>query len=162
MNSLSQRKISKIKHCHRTYQVQPVTSGALSAYKHSKMSENRKNQSGCQSSINSAPPVPTAIDKEIANHSGSTVSIEARQDRLQAAKRMPTPTLSQMVEQLTWQNGQLRSEIDYHQRRHAASLYLLQKTKLIVQSLEQAIENFGSLDSELGTSSVKYGQWDTA
>jgi len=57
-----------------------------------------------------------------------------------------------MVEQLTWQNGQLRSEIDYHQRKHAVSLYLLQKTKLIVKSLEQVIGNFRSLDGELGAS----------
>lgn len=98
---------------------------------------------------NDAPPVPIAIDIEIAKCNGSTVAIDAMPDRLQAAKEMPTPSLTQMVEQLTWQNGQLRLEIDYHQRRHAASLYLLQKARLIVQSLEQAIENFASLDEVL-------------
>lgn len=95
---------------------------------------------------------------EIANHNGSTVAIEATPDRLQAAKKMPTPSLSQMVEQLTWQNGQLRSEIDYHQRRHAASLYLLQKTRLIVKSLEQAIENFGDLDGEPRAGAVRHNE----
>lgn len=114
---------------------------------------------GCpQPSVNSAPPVPAAIDIEIANHNGSTVAIEATPDRLQAAKKMPTPSLSQMVEQLTWQNGQLRSEIDYHQRRHAASLYLLQKTRLIVKSLEQAIENFGDLDGEPRAGTARHNE----
>ena len=112
------------------------------------MIRNQRSQTRLQPNANSAPPAPAAIDIEIANHNGSTVAIEATPDRVQAAKKMPTPSLSQMVEQLTWQNGQLRSEIDYHQRRHAASLYLLQKTRLVVKSLEQAIENFASLDGE--------------
>ncbi|KAF2818122.1 hypothetical protein CC86DRAFT_309878 [Ophiobolus disseminans] len=105
-----------------------------------------------QRSVNSAPPAPTPIDIEIANHNGSTVAIEATPERVQAAKKMPTPSLSQMIEQLTWQNGQLRSEIDYHQRMHGPSLYLLQKTKLVVTSLQQMIENFESLQNELGRS----------
>lgn len=117
------------------------------------MIRDQQNRGCPQPSANSAPPTPAAIDIEIANHNGSTVAIEATPDRLQAAKKMPTPSLLQMVEQLTWQNGQLRSEIDYHQRRHAASLYLLQKTRLIVRSLEQVIRDFNTFDNELGVCS---------
>lgn len=122
------------------------------------MNRNQQSQGPRQQNVNSAPPAPASIDIEIASHNGSTVAIEATPDRLQAAKKMPTPSLSQMVEQLTWQNGQLRSEIDYHQKKHAASLYLLQKTRLIVKSLEQAIENFGSLDGESRTSTARHDE----
>lgn len=122
------------------------------------MKQNQQSQGWPQPSVNSAPPAPAAVDIAIANHNGSTVAIEALPDRLQAAKKMPTPSLSQIVEQLTWQNGQLRSEIDYHQRRHAASLYLLQKIRLTVKSLEQAIENFGSLDGEQRASTAGHNE----
>ncbi|KAF3030335.1 hypothetical protein E8E12_000426 [Didymella heteroderae] len=134
-------------------------SSRFSPMQYLNMTRNQQSQGRPQPSVNSsAPPAPAAIDIEIANHNGSTVAIEATPDRLQAAKKTPTPSLSQMVEQLTWQNGQLRSEIDYHQRRHAASLYLLQKTRLIVKSLEQAIENFGSLDGEPQASTARHGE----
>lgn len=122
------------------------------------MIQTHRNQGRLPPSVDSAPPAPAAIDIEIANHSGSTVAIEATPERVQAAKKMPTPSLSQMIEQLTWQNGQLRSEIDYHQRLHGPSLYLLQKTRLVVKSLQQVVENFDALDSELGASAAKHDE----
>jgi hypothetical protein len=124
------------------------------------MFRTQQSRAQLRPSLNSAPPVPTAIDIEIANNNGSTVAIEAMPDRVQAAKKMPTPSLSRMIEQLTWQNGQLRSEVDYHQRLHGSSLYLLQKTKLVVKSLQQVIENFESLDNELRQGADKHDEHD--
>jgi hypothetical protein len=37
---------------------------------------------------------------------------------------MPTPSLSQIIEQRTWENGQLRQELAYQQRKHEASMLL--------------------------------------
>jgi hypothetical protein len=139
--------------------LQPDQSHRLKvSMRHFNMFRNQKSPAQLRPSLNSAPPVPTAIDIQIANNNGSTVAIEAMPDRVQAAKKMPTPSLSQMIEQLTWQNGQLRSEIDYHQRLHGPSLYLLQRTKLIVKSLQQVIENFESLDSELRQGAGKHNE----
>lgn len=66
----------------------------------------------------------------------------------QAAKKMPTPRLSQMIEQRTWENEQLRNELAYHQRKHAASVYLLEEVRVVVESLHQALANFQRLNED--------------
>jgi len=103
---------------------------------------------------NDMPPVPTAIDLQIAEHQGSTIAIEATQERMQAAKLMPTPNLTQIIEYKTWENGQLRQELAYSQRKHGASMYLLEEVKLVVESLQQALVNFQRLHTEFDHESV--------
>ena len=61
---------------------------------------------------------------------------------------MPAPRLSQMIEQRTWENGQLRNELAHHQRKHAASVYLLEEVRVVVESLHQALANFQRLNEE--------------
>jgi hypothetical protein len=99
--------------------------------------------------LSDIPPEPTAVDVEIANHQDSTVAIDATQERMQAAKKMPTPSLSQMIEQRTWENGQLRQELAYRQRNHGASMYLLEEVRLVVESLQQALFTFQKLNTDL-------------
>jgi hypothetical protein len=94
------------------------------------------------------PPLPTALDEEIARNQGSSVAIEATQERLQQAKKMPTPSLAQIIEQRTWENGQLRQELAYQQRKHGASMYLLEEVKLVIDSLQQALVNFQKLNMD--------------
>ena len=94
------------------------------------------------------PPSLTAVDAEIARNQGSSVAIEATQENLQAVKKMPTPSLSQIIEQRTWENGQLRQELAYQQRKHGASMYLLEEVKLVVTTLQQALVNFQKLSTE--------------
>ncbi|GAB1319508.1 BZIP domain-containing protein [Madurella fahalii] len=96
------------------------------------------------------PPEPTPVDTEIARHQGSSVAIEATPERLQASKNLPTPSLSQIIEQRTWENGRLRQELAYQQRRNGASMYLLEEVKNAVDSLQQALVNFQKLSKELG------------
>lgn len=55
----------------------------------------------------SQPPTPTSLDVLIGHSLGSTVAFEATPGRLQASK-MPKPTLSQEIQQLTGENGFLR------------------------------------------------------
>jgi hypothetical protein len=62
--------------------------------------------------------------------------------------KMPAPRLSQTIEQRTWENGQLRNELAYHQRKHAASVYLLEEVRVVVESLHQALANFQRLNED--------------
>ena len=99
-------------------------------------------------SITHIPLVPTAAEAEMANCSGSTVADEAALESTQATMKMPAPRLSQMIEQRTWENGQLRNELAYHQRKHTASVYLLEEVRVVVESLHQALANFQRLNEE--------------
>ena len=99
-------------------------------------------------SITHIPLAPTAAEAEMASCSGSTVADEAALESTQAAKKIPAPRLSQMIEQRTWENGQLRNELAYHQRKHAASVYLLEEVRVVVESLHQALANFQRLNEE--------------
>lgn len=92
------------------------------------------------------PPEPTPIDAEIARHQGSSIAIEATRESLQAAKNMPTPSLPKIIEQRTWENGQLRQELAYQQRKNRASIYLLEEVKQVVESLQQALVDFQKLN----------------
>jgi len=94
------------------------------------------------------PPALTAVDTEIARNQGSSVAIEATPERMQAAKKMPTPSLTHIIEQKTWENGQLHQELAYQQRKHGASMYLLEEVRLVVGSLQQALLNFQKLNTE--------------
>jgi hypothetical protein len=69
--------------------------------------------------------------------------------RTATAKRMPAPDISIMMEQRTWENAQLRKELEYQRRKHGASMYLLEEVKLVVHSLQQALINFQKLNTEL-------------
>src|SRR4051812_20491426 len=89
-----------------------------------------------------APPVPTAVDVEIANHQGSTVAIEATQERMQAAKKMPTPNLSQMIEQRTCENGRLRHELAFMYQKNEAAMCLYQDMVRVKDSIEKAMRSF--------------------
>jgi hypothetical protein len=99
-------------------------------------------------SITHIPLVPTAAEAEMASCGGSTVADEAVLESTQATKKMPAPRLSQMIEQRRWENGQLRNELAYHQRKHAASVYLLEEVRVVVESLHQALANFQRLNED--------------
>ncbi len=96
-----------------------------------------------------APPTPTAVDAEIARNGGSSIAIETTKERSQASKNFPTPSLSQIIEQRTWENGQLRQELLYEQRRHGASMYLVEEVKIAVKSLQQALMDFQQIHKEV-------------
>jgi hypothetical protein len=101
-----------------------------------------------QPSITHIPLAPTAAEAEIASRSGSTVADEAALESTQDAKKISAPRLSQMMEQRTWENEQLRQKLAYHQRKHAVSMYLLEEVGVVVESLQQALANFQRLNEE--------------
>lgn len=99
--------------------------------------------------------MPTAVDAEISRNQGSPVTIEAANENLQAPKRIPSPSLSQMIERRTWENGQLREELSYQKRKNGASMYFLEEVRLAVESLQQALVNFQNLNTEIENESEK-------
>ena len=64
---------------------------------------------------------------------------------MRAAKKIPTFNLTQMIKQKTWKNDELRQKL---QREHGASIYLIEKIRLIVESLEQILLKFQKLSTE--------------
>jgi hypothetical protein len=83
--------------------------------------------------------------------------VEEAPEHLPAARKIPQPNLSQMIEQRTWENDQLRKELKYLQRKHGLSVYLLEEVKLVVNSLEKAIRNFEQQGTEIEQECVSRG-----
>ena len=96
------------------------------------------------------PPAPTAVDLEIARHSGGrTVAIDATPSRLQATKAAPPPSLMERVEELTRENGQLRLEIRNHQEMLQPVGSFVKGVKSLVEELENILLEFEQLQQSL-------------
>lgn len=85
------------------------------------------------------PPIPTAVDIEIARSHGSTMAIEASREWIQASKRMPTPNLSDMIKERTSQIIQLERELACLEEKYGAAEYLYQEVTLVLTSLQRAL-----------------------
>ena len=75
--------------------------------------------------------------------------VEEPSEVLPAARKITSPNLSQMIEQRTWENDQLRKELIYQQRKHGISVYLLEEVRLVVDSLQKALQNFQQQNNEI-------------
>lgn len=100
------------------------------------------------------PPTPTPIDAEIARNNGISVAIEATNENMQASKTIQTPSLSEMIEQKTRENGRLRQELAYQQRKQGAGLYLLEEVRLVVERLQQAVIEYQRLQTTIDRESM--------
>jgi hypothetical protein len=98
--------------------------------------------------VHTRPPL-TATDAKIAQNHGYSAVVEPNPERIQAAKKMPAPSLTHLIEQKTWENEQLRQELAYQQRKNGPSMYLLEEVRLVVASLQQAISNVQAQNDEL-------------
>jgi hypothetical protein len=87
----------------------------------------------------SRPPVPTPIDNLIDRNQGSSVALEATRPRMEASKRLMTPTPFQRVEQLTRENAALREEMARYHRLQSANGYFIEETKKALDLLQQAV-----------------------
>jgi len=72
-------------------------------------------------------PEPTPLNLEITRNQGSPVAIEATHESLQAAKKLPTASLSKREEQETRENDELRRELARQQRKNRARLRFIEK-----------------------------------
>lgn len=93
------------------------------------------------------PPGPTPIDIEIARNRGTTIAIEATNESLQASKNDPTPSLSEMIEQTTRENGRLREELAHLQKKQGPNTFLLDKVTFVMKELEQAVIEYYRLEA---------------
>jgi hypothetical protein len=85
------------------------------------------------------PPKPSPLDVEIARNKGTSVAVEATKESLQESKNDPTPSLSEMIEQKTRENGRLREELAHQQRKQGPNTYLLDKVTLAIEGLHEAV-----------------------
>ncbi|KAH8712035.1 hypothetical protein GQ44DRAFT_730907 [Phaeosphaeriaceae sp. PMI808] len=97
-----------------------------------------------------SPPALTTVDMEITKHQGSTVAIEATRERIQAAKKMPVASLSQMVKEREQENRQLEQELTYQEEKHRAAMYLYEELSSVVATLKETLVSFHRLNTETG------------
>jgi hypothetical protein len=91
------------------------------------------------------PPSPTAIDDEIARHKGTSVAIEATKESLQASKNFTTPSLSEIIEEKTRENGRLREQLDHALKKQALGTYLEQRATQAKEILEEGVTEYRRL-----------------
>lgn len=91
------------------------------------------------------PPMPTPIDARIAQNNGTSVAIEATDENLQASKTVLTPSLSEMIDQRTRENGRLRRELAYQQRIQAVDLSTLENVGRSVAELRHTLREHKKL-----------------
>jgi len=98
-------------------------------------------------------PSGDAVDAEAARKIGPPMPTEDTNKNLGGSKKMPVPNLSQLIEQKTWENDQLRRELDRERDRYRASyrarMYIAAEASRVVESLQQALINFQELQKEI-------------
>ncbi|KAF8856248.1 hypothetical protein BDZ45DRAFT_691882 [Acephala macrosclerotiorum] len=91
------------------------------------------------------PPIPTPIDDEIARNNGTSVAIEATRESLEASKISTTPSLSEIIEHKTRENGRLREELAYLQAKLGLDMFLLERTQNAKDTLEAVMVEYQRL-----------------
>ncbi|KAI1439342.1 hypothetical protein F5Y02DRAFT_128297 [Annulohypoxylon stygium] len=92
-----------------------------------------------------APAKPTPLDAAIAGCGGSSARIDTTPRRLQLRKDMSILSLPEAIAQ----NGRLREELAFEQRKSAAGAYLADEIKRVAESLRQALVDFHNLAAAL-------------
>lgn len=85
------------------------------------------------------PPAPRSIDEIIHRRHGSTVAVDLMPSTLQASKDEPTPSLKEMIEALSRENGRLREELAYRQDLQELGEQLQHEVDYIIERLKMAV-----------------------
>jgi len=93
--------------------------------------------------------MPSSLDILIGYNVGSSVMLEVTLERLQVSKKNLRPTLSQVIEQLTRENGYLRQELAYNHKMHEASIRLAWETQDVVERLRRAVFDYRNTQREI-------------
>ena len=101
------------------------------------------------SKIPDKPLPPRGIDIEIGRHNGTTVSLDAMTQNLQASKKATSGNLSQRIEELTKEHGYLRLEVRYYQQMQAAVQSFREDVTFCVDRLQNAILSFDKMHKEV-------------
>ena len=109
----------------------------------------------------SRPPVLTPIDNLINRNQGSSMALEATRVRMEASKRVMTPTPFERVEQLTRENAALREELARFHRLQSANEYFIKQTKEALDLLQQAVFEWRKaqkdIDNDFKKEDLDYG-----
>jgi hypothetical protein len=115
------------------------------------------------------PPTPTSIDAKIAQNNGSSVAIEATSESIQSSKIVPTPSLSEIIDQRTRENGRLRYEVAYQQRIQEAGLFTLGEVGRVVAELRHILREHKRLQAvidhdfgKIGTGKEAQHDWQSS
>jgi hypothetical protein len=108
------------------------------------------------------PPTPTSIDAKIAHNNGTSVANEATSESLQASKMVPTPSLSEIIDQRTRENGRLRHELAYQQSKQGVGLSTLEKVGRVVAKLRHILREHKRLEAVIDHDFGKIGTGEEA
>jgi hypothetical protein len=82
----------------------------------------------------------TALDLHIAQHGGTTTSIERLPHRLQQSKRQNILNPNQRIEELVKETGRLREEIAFHVETQRALMALFETAKEAFETLREGLQ----------------------
>lgn len=88
------------------------------------------------------PPLPRSIDRAIGDVRGSTVALDATPEKLAATKYPATPSLKEIVEDKTRENGRLRAELAYLQNMQQIGEELRGEVEYVEERLRLAVVSF--------------------
>lgn len=88
------------------------------------------------------PATPRAIDKAIAQAHGLSVALDATRENLEACKTTTTPSLKEIIEIRTRENGRLREELAYLQRIQELGEHLREEVEYVTERLQFAVSSF--------------------
>ncbi|KAI9767638.1 MAG: hypothetical protein M1840_005509 [Geoglossum simile] len=94
----------------------------------------------------SIPEKPPIIDAEATRNEEPPAATDVTKE---ASKTIPALNLTEMVEQRTRENSQLRRELAYQHRKQGASIYFLEEVRIAVDSLQEAVIRFQDLRKEI-------------
>ena len=96
------------------------------------------------------PPSPSSVDLIIHKHHGSSFALDLMPETIQASKTDPTPSLTQMIEELTRKNGRLKEQLAgcHELQEHWDGLRC--EVDFVINRLKIAVLAFRKAQLELG------------
>ncbi|KAI0117241.1 hypothetical protein F4813DRAFT_160609 [Daldinia decipiens] len=88
------------------------------------------------------PRPPRPLDETIAKANGSSVALDATRENLEAGKTAPTPSLKEIIEIRTRENGRLREELAYLHQIQILGENLREEVQYLSERLQLAISSF--------------------
>lgn len=103
------------------------------------------------------PAHPRQVDRFIAKAKGSTVALEASPEQLQASKTCVTPSLKEIIEIKTKENGRLRAELAYLQSLETLGDEFYGEIHDAAGRMQRAIATFNRRRKELDKRKLEVG-----
>lgn len=109
--------------------------------------------------VSDQTPPSTPIDAEIARNKGRPIEMEVTSDSLQSSKNAPTLSLSEVLEQSTRKNAQLKEKLAKQQKKQGGELYLLEEVRLVIEKLQQALIEYHKLQGPTDQDGARLGTY---